>query len=112
MEGIASTGDTNFSNSEPLSTLVNYSPAMEPRKLAQRVVVVGAGVAAIIGGVGGADLLEQAHADNPDCIANAVDSCPRLADLPKPDAPHPPRVRVYCRPAGMAGQHCYQRLVP
>jgi len=81
------------------------------RKLAQRAVIAGAGMLAIISGVGGAGLLGSAHADDPPCVANAVDTCPRLADLPKPDSP-PRHVQVFCQPAGMAGQHCFQRLVP
>jgi hypothetical protein len=104
--------DTNFAVSQQKSTFVNYSPRMEPRKLAQRAVIAGAGMLAIVNGVGGADLLAKAHADNPNCVVNAVDQCPRLADAPKPDAPRPPHVRTFCQPAGMAGQHCFQRLVP
>lgn len=104
--------DTNFSVSPQKSTFMDYGPGMEPRKLVQRAMVAGAGMLAIVSGVGGAGLLGQAHADNPTCVVNAVDPCPRLADAPKPDAPRPPHVRTICQPAGMAGQHCFQRLVP
>lgn len=91
---------------------MDYGLGMESRKLVQRAIIAGAAVLGIVSGVGGADLLGQAHADNPDCVASAVDSCPRLADAPKPDNPRPPRVRTFCQGAGMAGQHCFQRLVP
>jgi hypothetical protein len=89
---------------------MDYSPAMEPWRFVQRAVIAVAGMLAIISGVGGADLLGQAHADNPDCVANAVNSCPRLVDAPKPDPPR--RIQTFCQPAGMAGQHCFQRLAP
>jgi hypothetical protein len=80
--------------------------------LAQRAVIAGAGMLAIISGVGSADLLAQARADNPDCVANAVDSCARLVDAPKPDAPPRSHIRVTCQPAGMFGQHCRQQWIP
>jgi hypothetical protein len=82
------------------------------RNLARRAVIAGAGMLAIISGVGGADLLGQAHADNPPCVANATDTCPRLVDAPRPDAPPPSHIRVTCQPAGMFGQHCRQQWVP
>lgn len=83
------------------------------RKLVQRAVIAGAAMLAIISGVGGAGLLGQARADNPDCVANVTDSCPRLADLPKPDPPPQRHIQRFCQPAGaMWGTHCFQRWVP
>jgi hypothetical protein len=79
------------------------------RNLAQRAVIAGAGLLAIISGVGGADLIGQAHADNPECVANAMDTCPRLVDAPRPDAPRAPHVWLRCQPAGPhGGAHCIQ----
>lgn len=83
------------------------------RKLAQRAVIAGAGVLAIISGIGGADLVAQAHADNPACVASLSESCPQQADLPQPDPPRRSHVQVYCQPAGaMWGAHCFHRWVP
>jgi hypothetical protein len=82
-------------------------------KLAQRAVIAGAGVLAIISAVGGADLLGQAHADNPQCVANAMDPCPVLADAPNADPPHSPQVQTFCQPAGSKwGTHCFRRIAP
>ena len=46
------------------------------RKLAKLAVIVAASVLTIMSAVGGADLLGPAHADGPQCIANATDPCP------------------------------------
>jgi len=73
---------------------------MEPRKLVQRAVIAGAAMLAMISGVGGAGLLGQAHADNPDCVASVADQCPRLVDVPKLDPPPPRRIQTFCQPAG------------
>jgi hypothetical protein len=67
---------------------------------------------AIIGGVGGADLLAQAHADNPDCVVNGTNQCPEHANLVNVNPPPQRHVQTFCQPAGMAGQHCFQRLAP
>jgi hypothetical protein len=53
------------------------------RKLAQLAVIVAASVLTIMSAVGGADLLGPAHADGPQCIANATDPCPPQADPPQ-----------------------------
>jgi hypothetical protein len=82
------------------------------RKFAQRAVIASAGMLAIISGVGGTGLLGQAHADDPNCVANAVDQCPRLVDAPRPDAPPRSHTRVTCQPAGIFGQHCTKHWVP
>lgn len=87
------------------------------RKLTRCVLIAGTGVVVILSGVDGADVMGQAHADEPQCIANATAPCPQQvdkqqADLPKA-GPLRPRTRVFCQPAGpMAGTHCFQRLVP
>ena len=57
------------------------------RKLAQLAVIVAASVLTIMSAVGGADLLGPAHADGPQCIANATDPCPPQADPPQADPP-------------------------
>lgn len=83
------------------------------RKLARRAVIAGAGMLTITSCVGGAGLLGQAHADDPHCVVNVTVPCPQQADLPNPDPPRPPRIRVFCQPAGSAwGTHCFQRWVP
>jgi hypothetical protein len=83
------------------------------RKTAQRAVIAGAGVLAIISGVGGTDLVAQAHADNPECVAGTTELCSQSADLPQPDPPRRSHVQVYCQPAGaMWGAHCVHRWVP
>jgi hypothetical protein len=88
------------------------------RKLAQRAVIAGASVLAIMSAVGGADLLGQAHANEPQCVANATDPCrpqadPLQADPPPADPPHPPRIQVYCQPVGpKSGVFCYRWIVP
>jgi hypothetical protein len=80
------------------------------RKLARRAAIAGAGLLAIISCVGGADLIGPAHADNPECVANATVTCPRLVDAPRPDAPRPPRVWLHCQPAGPhGGAQCVQQ---
>lgn len=82
------------------------------RNVVLRAVIAGAGALAIMSGVGGTDLVGQAHADDPVCVADAVDSCPRLADTPKPYATPRSHIRVSCQPAGIFGQHCRQLRVP
>jgi hypothetical protein len=91
------------------------------RKLAQRAVIAGAGTLAIISGVGGVDLLGQAHADDPQCIANATDACPQQADLARADPPRadppradPPQLSRVCTGGGpfSGGAHCWQVPAP
>jgi len=82
-------------------------------RLAQRAVLAAAGMLAIISGVGGADLLGQAHADEPDCVANMTDPCLQHEDLPNPDPPPRSHIRVTCQPGGSKwGAFCVQRWVP
>lgn len=81
------------------------------RKLVQRAVVTGASMLAILSGVGGADLLGQARADEPECLANATDSCPKQANLPNAD---PPQLRTVCTGGGpmTGGAHCWRVPAP
>lgn len=86
-------------------------PGSATKKLVQRAVIVGAGGLAIISGVGGADLLAQARADDPPCVAGAATPC--LVDLPRPDPPPRSHVRVYCQPLGTKfGAFCFRKVVP
>jgi hypothetical protein len=84
------------------------------RKLAPRAVIAGASALAIMSAVGGADLLGQAHADDPQCVANAADACPPQADPPRADPPRadPPQLSRVCTGGGpkTGGGHCW--LVP
>jgi hypothetical protein len=83
------------------------------RKLARQAVIAGASALAIMSAVGGADLLGQAHADDPHCVANGTDPCPQ-ADPPQGDPPRadPPQLRTVCMGGGpkTGGEHCW--LVP
>jgi hypothetical protein len=86
------------------------APRLAFRKFVQGTAIAGGGVLAIISGVGAAGLVGQAHADDPPCVAGAADPC--LVDAPRP-APPPRRApQMFCQPAGMAGQHCFQRSAP
>jgi len=84
------------------------------RKLAQQAVIAGASALAIMSAVGSADLLGQAHADDPQCVGNAADACPPQADPPRADPPQadPPQLRTVCMGGGpkTGGEHCW--LVP
>jgi hypothetical protein len=84
------------------------------RKLASRAVIAGASALAIMSAVGCTDLLGQAHADDPQCVANAADACPPQADPPRADPPlaDPPQLRTVCMGGGpkTGGEHCW--LVP
>lgn len=83
------------------------------RKLAQRAVIAGAGLLAIISALGGADVLGQAHADPPQCVANATDPCAPQADLANAAPPQPSHIQTFCQPAGAKwGVFCFQRRVP
>jgi hypothetical protein len=74
------------------------------RESAWRAVVAAFGMLAIMSGVGGADLLGQAHADPPWCFVNGEDRCE--------DPPGPPHIEVHCEGAGSKwGGHCFQRWV-
>ena len=76
------------------------------RKLAQRGVVLGAGMLAIMTGIGGADVLGQARADGPQCLANATNPCRPPAD--------PPQLRTVCIGGGpkSGGAHCWRVPAP
>jgi hypothetical protein len=91
---------------------MEYGSGMEPKNLARRTVIAGAGMLAIFSGVGGAGLFGQAHADDPACVANPTDSCPDQANLVNTNPPPKRHIEVFCQPAGMAGQHCSHRWVP
>lgn len=85
-------------------------------KLVRRAVVAGAGALVIAGGVGGAGLLGQVHADDPQCVAGSADPCVPVLDgsvnpLDQPglQATNPPRQQVVCQPAGKSGAFCYRR---
>jgi hypothetical protein len=89
------------------------------RKLALPAVIAGASTLAIMSAVGGADLLGQAHADDPQCVAGAADACPPQADPPRADPPqadppqaHRPQLSQTCIGGGpkTGGAHCW--LVP
>jgi hypothetical protein len=70
---------------------------------------------AILSSAGGTDLLGLglAHADTPQCLANAIDPCPLQADAPDVGPTPAPHVKVFCYSAGPKwGAHCYQRVVP
>jgi hypothetical protein len=81
------------------------------RKLAQLAMIVAASVLTIMSAVGGADLLGPAHADGPQCIANATDPCPPQADPPQAD---PPQLRTVCTGGGpkTGGAQCRQVPAP
>src|ERR1700741_2120741 len=102
--------EINFSDKPRTSTFVNYIPAMEPRRLVPRAVIAGAGMLAIIIGVGGGGLRGQTPAGDPPCVASAADAC--LVNVPRPAPPPRRQPQTFCQPAGMAGQHCFQRWVP
>ena len=53
----------------------------------------------------------QAHAGGPTCVTDSTNQCPPALDE-SVNPPSPPRTQRVCRPAGMFGQHCYQRLLP
>lgn len=91
---------------------MDYGPGMELRSLTRRALIAGAGTLAIISGVGVAGSVGLAHADDPPCVASATDSCPDHANLVNTNPPPKRHTQVFCQPAGMAGQHCFQRLVP
>jgi hypothetical protein len=104
--------ETDFSNCLQKSTLVNYGPTMDSRKLTQRIVIAAAGPLVIMAGVGSVGLLGQADADDPTCVPSATDSCPDRANLVSTQPPAQRHLQTYCQGAGMAGTHCFQRWVP
>jgi hypothetical protein len=69
------------------------------KKLAQRTVIAGASVLAIVSAVGGADLLGQARADDPPCVADVTDPCAQQ-DPPQADPPHRSHIRIFRQPGG------------
>lgn len=74
-------------------------------------MLAGVGVLVIISGLSGTDLLGEARADNPPCFPNGAGAC--LVRANPQTAPPPGRhIETFCQPAGMAGQHCFQRWVP
>jgi hypothetical protein len=67
------------------------------RKFTQRVLISAAAEMAIIGAVGGVDLLGEAQADPTPCV-NATVSCqPHLMNAPQP------RTVLICQPNGPKG---------
>lgn len=86
------------------------------RKFARRAVIACAGALAIASAAGGGDLLGQARADNPQCVANAADPCPPVLDesansvnQPRLQATNPHRKHVFCQPTVKVGAFCYRR---
>jgi hypothetical protein len=84
-------------------------------KFAQRAAIAAAGALVITSAVGAADLLGQAHADNPQCVTNPTVQCPppapesaNVPNQPGQQSTNQPRTHVVCQPAGMFGQHCYR----
>lgn len=61
--------------------------------------------------VGSAEPVGQAHAGGPTCGTDSTNPCPPALDG-SVNSPSPPRTKTVCRPAGMAGQHCYRQLLP
>lgn len=79
------------------------------RKSTLRVLIAGAGLGAMIIGIGDGDLVGQAHADSPPCVESAAEPCLQHTDQAA-TAPVPPRrYQVVCQPAGIFGAHCYRR---
>ncbi len=68
------------------------------RKFTQRVLIAAAAQMAIIGTVGGVNLLGEAQADPTPCV-NATVSCPQPQVM---SALHP-RTLIICQPAGPKG---------
>jgi hypothetical protein len=67
------------------------------RKFTQRVLISAAAEMAIIGAVGGVDLLGEAQADPTPCV-NATVSCqPQQMNAPQP------RTLIICQPTGPKG---------
>jgi hypothetical protein len=82
------------------------------RRLAKRAVIAGTSALVIMSAVGGAELLGQAHADAPPCVANVTDPCAQQ-DPPQVDPPHRDHIRVFCQPGGAKwGAFCRQQWVP
>lgn len=86
------------------------------RKLVRRAVAASAGALVIAGALGGAGLLGQVHADNPQCVAGSADPCSPVLDgsvnpldHPNLQPTNPPRQQVVCQPAGKVGAFCYRR---
>jgi hypothetical protein len=67
------------------------------KKLAQRTVIASAGVLAIASAVGGTDLLGQARADDPQCVASVTAPCAQQVPPPA-DPPHRTHIRVFGQP--------------
>jgi hypothetical protein len=82
------------------------------RRLAKRALIAGTSALAIMSAVGGAELLGQAHADDPPCVANVTDPCAQQ-NRPQVDPPHRNHIRVFCQPGGAKwGAFCRQQWVP
>lgn len=72
------------------------------RKFTQRLLISGAAGIAIIGAVGGVDLLGVAHASPTPCV-NAT----KLCQSPQVNGPSRNRVALVCQPTGpKAGASC------
>jgi hypothetical protein len=75
------------------------------KKFTQRVLISGAGAMAIMGAVGGVDLVGQAQADPGTCVS-AAGLC-----QPQTTGPHT-RAAIVCQPTGpKAGVGC-RRIAP
>jgi hypothetical protein len=71
------------------------------RKFTQRVLISGAAEMAIIGAVGGVDLVGVAHADPTACVSAAGLCQPKETNGPQP------RMLIICQPNGpKAGAFC------
>ncbi len=86
------------------------------RRVTRRALIAGAGVLVMLSGVDGADVMGQAHADEPFCTPNAAEPCQRQVDQQQAEVPSPappPRHRIWvsCAPAAL-GAHCMQRMAP
>lgn len=67
------------------------------RKFTQRVLISAAAEMAIIGAVGGVDLLGEAQADPTPCVSATVSCQPQEMNAPQP------RTLIICQPTGPKG---------
>jgi hypothetical protein len=73
------------------------------RKFTQRVLISGAAEMAIIGAVGGVNLIGEAQADPTPCV-NAT----KLCQPQQMNGPLQTRMTIICQPAGRIGASCRQ----
>ncbi|SRX95932.1 hypothetical protein MSP7336_04205 [Mycobacterium shimoidei] len=98
----------------PVEAVDRVSRKRYGRAIARRAAIACAGALVLASGVGGADLLGQARADDdPQCVVTATDPCAPAASQPEQpslQAKHPPRVhRLVCVPAAKTGAFCFRR---